>query len=212
LAINFRNLNSIELNLKKSSLTKLLIVTKNRNFYDIQELVKKGYKRFGENKVQEAKIKFSDTFREDNEIELHMIGPLQTNKVKDALKIFHTIQSVDRINLAEKIAKELSKNDNVLTKNFYIQVNIGEESQKSGIPINELHSFYEFCININLNVTGLMCIPPNLKNPSAYFSKMRELKKNLNNDLLLSMGMSEDYEFAVDNGSNLVRIGSRIFV
>jgi len=211
LTVNFKNLSIIKSKLKISPSTKLLIVTKNRALTEIQTLVNQGYRLFGENKVQEAQFKFSDNFIKDNKIELHMIGPLQTNKVKNALNIFNTIQSIDRPNLAEKISNELIKNDHSLTKNFYIQVNIGNEIQKSGISEVELKNFYEYCLSLNLNIVGLMCIPPNQKNPSEYFLKMNELKNNLNSNLLLSMGMSNDYIYALQHGSNLVRIGSIIF-
>ena len=211
MTVNFKNLSIIKSKLKISPSTKLLIVTKNRALTEIQTLINQGYRLFGENKVQEAQFKFSDNFIKDNKIELHMIGPLQTNKVKNALNIFNTIQSIDRPNLAEKISHELIKNDHALTKNFYIQVNIGNEIQKSGISEVELNNFYEYCLNLNLNIVGLMCIPPNQKNPSEYFLKMNELKNNLNTNLLLSMGMSNDYIHALQHGSNLVRIGSIIF-
>ena len=211
MTINFENLSIINSKLKIYPSAKLLIVTKNRALSEIKILIDQGYRLFGENKVQEAQFKFSDNFIRENKIELHMIGPLQTNKVKNALNIFNTIQSIDRPNLAEKISNELIKNSRALTKNFYIQVNIGNETQKSGVSEVELKNFYDYCLSLNLNIVGLMCIPPNQKNPSEHFIKMNELKNNLNKNLLLSMGMSNDYLYALQHGSNLVRIGSIIF-
>ena len=159
--------------------------------------------------MQEAGIKFEELRPEYSNIDLHLIGPLQTNKVKQAMKIFDTIQTVDR----EKLVKEISKNnsDTVRTKNFYIQINIGNEEQKSGIDPEKSEDFYNFSINQGLNVIGLMCIPPNNENADIYFKKMLDLRNTINPKLLLSMGMSGDYLTALKNQTNLIRIGSKLF-
>ena len=139
-----------------------------------------------------------------------MIGPLQSNKVKKALKIFDTIQTIDRFSLVDEVSKNLSKNS-VRTKNFYIQVNIGSEEQKSGIPISELHNLYHYSLKKNLNIKGLMCIPPNTEDSSPYFQEMKEIRDSLNRKLKLSMGMSNDYKTALNFNSDIIRVGSFIF-
>lgn len=209
--VNFQNLNYINNFLLKKKNTELLIVTKNRSFDEIQSLINHGYKNFGENRVQEANNKFSNQILDKYKIQLHLIGPLQTNKTNQAVKLFHTIQSLDRLKLAECLAKEIEKSDHVVTKNFYIQINIGNEKQKSGININQLKDFYQSCLDLKLNVVGLMCIPPNVDDPSEYFILMQKLKNDLNQNLLLSMGMSHDYKLAINSGTNMIRIGSKIF-
>ena len=168
-----------------------------------------GHIHFGENKVQEAVSKWSEIKKVNKDLKLHMIGKLQSNKVKDAIKIFDYIHSVD----SQKLADALAKHQINLNKGleYFIQVNIGNEIQKSGIPVAELDAFYNYCVNeINLKIIGLMVIPPNDKKPEKYFKSLNELNKSL--DLQnLSMGMSADYVEAVRNGSNFVRIGSSIF-
>ena len=188
---------------------RLMIVSKNRPVESIRDALDEGALLFGENKVQEADLKFEVLRKEFPNINLHLIGPLQTNKVKQALKTFDVIQSVDR----DKLVKEISKNLSGLTrtKNFYIQVNIGEEVQKSGINPNMAKSFYDYSLEQGLNIVGLMCIPPNNEDPNFFFDKMVELRNYINTDLLLSMGMSGDYLFALKNSTNLVRIGSNFF-
>ena len=194
---------------KQYASSELMIVSKNRPVTSIREALNEGAFLFGENKVQEAGIKFEELRPEYSNIDLHLIGPLQTNKVKQAMKIFDTIQTVDR----EKLVKEISKNnsDTVRTKNFYIQINIGNEEQKSGIDPEKSEDFYNFSINQGLNVIGLMCIPPNNENADIYFKKMLDLRDTINPDLLLSMGMSGDYLTALKNQTNLIRIGSKLF-
>ena len=194
---------------KQYASSELMIVSKNRPVTSIREALNEGAFLFGENKVQEAGIKFEELRLEYSNIDLHLIGPLQTNKVKQAMKIFDTIQTVDR----EKLVKEISKNnsDTVRTKNFYIQINIGNEEQKSGIDPEKSEDFYNFSINQGLNVIGLMCIPPNNENADIYFKKMLDLRDTINPDLLLSMGMSGDYLTALKNQTNLIRIGSKLF-
>ena len=208
MTINLKNLESVESFLVNFPKANLQIVTKNRDINIIKSLINLGYRNFGENKVQEAKKKFS--LINISRIDLNLIGPLQTNKVKDALMLFNTIQTIDREKLVKEIVKVRSKRP-TKTEYFYIQINIGEENQKSGIPQNETKDFYKFCIDNSLNIKGLMCIPPINNNPEYYFKKMLILKNDINSDLLLSMGMSSDYELALKCDSNLIRIGSKIF-
>ena len=187
----------------------LMIVSKNRSTSSIREALKEGAFLFGENKVQEAEAKFEELREEYPNINLHLIGPLQTNKVKQALKIFNVIQSVDR----EKLVKEISKNLTPSTRanNFYIQVNIGREDQKSGVDPDSTKSFYDYAIDQGLNIIGLMCLPPNNEDPDFFFKKMIGLRNKINPDFLLSMGMSGDYLAALENKTDLVRIGSKFF-
>ena len=208
MTINFQNLENIKKLIKSYPSASLQIVTKNKDINIVKKLINSGYKQFGENKVQEAKEKF-DIINNHN-LDLHLIGPLQTNKVKDALKLFDTIQTIDREKLVKEIIKMSSKIE-MKTKYFYIQINIGEEPQKSGIYINQVKDFYYFCKNQGLNIVGFMCIPPINQNSEYYFNKMLSLKNEINPNLLLSMGMSSDYEIALKCNSNLIRIGSKIF-
>ncbi len=208
MTINLKNLESVESFLVNFPKANLQIVTKNRDINTIKSLINLGYRNFGENKVQEAKKKFS--IIDISSLDLNLIGPLQTNKVKDALMLFNTIQTIDREKLVKEIVKVRSKKL-IKTEYFYIQINIGEENQKSGIPLNETKDFYKFCIDNNLQIKGLMCIPPINNNPEYYFKKMLILKNDINSNLLLSMGMSSDYELALEYDSNLIRIGSKIF-
>ena len=165
-------------------------------------------KHFGENKVQEAIDKWTDLKNNNKNIKLHLIGRLQTNKVKPALKIFDYIHSLDSEKLAIKISDEQVKQGK--NPKIFIQVNIGNEDQKSGINKEKLDNFYEFCKNLNLNIIGTMCIPPNNENTEKYFFEMNRINQELNfKDL--SMGMSEDYLDAVKNNATYVRIGSKIF-
>jgi PLP dependent protein len=188
---------------------KLMIVSKNRPTFSIREALNEGALLFGENKVQEADAKFEELRAEFSNINLHLIGPLQTNKVKQALKIFDVIQSVDREKLVKEIAKNLTAPTR--TKNFYIQVNIGREDQKSGIDPDSTNTFYDYAKEQGLNITGLMCLPPNNEDPDFFFKKMIELRNKINPDLLLSMGMSGDYLAALENKTDLIRIGSKFF-
>ena len=188
----------------------LLIVTKTRSVSDIQSLSKIGYSLFGENRVQEAERKYKN-LRENFNFNLHLIGPLQSNKYLKALELFDTIQTIDRKKIIDLISVEIEKNPNIRTKNFYIQVNIGNEDQKSGTALDEVESIYTYAIKKKLNVIGLMCIPPNNSDPNIYFEKMLNLKTQVNTNLKLSMGMSSDYLVALKYQSNLIRIGSMIF-
>jgi len=176
---------------------------------EINPLIENGQIHFGENKVQEAIDKWSDIKKLNENLKLHMIGKLQTNKVKYVVPLFDYIHSLDNIKLAEKIASEqIKKNRNL---KIFIQVNIGNESQKAGLNISDLKNFYEKCTQeLNLNIIGLMCLPPQYGSAKNYFNEMVELKKTLNVDDL-SMGMSEDYLDAVACGATYIRIGSKIF-
>ena len=198
-----------EINLKNQNKVNIIAVSKTFGEEKILPLIKYGHKDFGENKVQEAVAKWTSLKEKNNDIKLHMIGKLQTNKVKEAVRIFDTIHSLDSIKLAEKISKEQKKIDKNLK--ILIQINIGEEIQKSGIDINDVKNLLNISINeLKLNITGLMCIPPNDNNEEKYFLKMKELKDVFGLDDL-SMGMSNDYLKAIRYGSTYVRIGSKIF-
>ncbi len=207
--INSEQLKEVDLKVKEYPNASLLIVTKNRPQSLVKLLISKGYNLFGENKVQEAKEKFSSL--EHKNFDLHLIGPLQTNKVKLALTLFDTIQSIDRPKLIKEIAKQINSDIKIKTNDYFIQVNIGQELQKSGVLPNEAKELYNFAISKNLRITGLMCIPPFDDEPNEYFEKMCILRDDINPKLKLSMGMSNDYEIALSINSNLVRVGSRIF-
>ncbi len=185
-----------------------MIVTKTRSIEDISELIKLGYRNFAENRVQEAYKKFTN-IKSDQKINLSLIGPLQSNKVKQALKLFDTIQSIDR----NKIVDEINKNGAIITneKKFYIQVNIGEEPQKSGVLPNNFNDLYQYCLSNHLEISGIMCIPPFDKDPRFFFDKMLKIKEKSNNNFVLSMGMSSDYKIALDYHTDEIRIGSLIF-
>ena len=189
-----------------------MVVSKNRPIEDIMQLLKLGYRLFGENRVQEAILKYKNVLPIFSDLSLHLIGPLQSNKVKDALQIFHTIQSIDRKKIVQEIAKHLEKKEPTVTKNYFIQINIGGEKQKSGVMLEELKDFYDFCLSHTLPVEGLMCIPPVNEDPNYYFEKMLKTKNALNPNLKLSMGMSSDYQIALNHQSNLIRIGSGFFL
>ena len=203
--------NKIKLNLsslKINNLPKIIAVSKTFQIDKILPLINHGHIDFGENKVQEAIDKWTEVKLKNPNIKLHMIGKLQTNKVKFAVKLFDFIHSVDTEKLAKKVADEQLKINKKIK--IFIQVNIGEENQKSGINKNELNDFVYYCKNINLDVIGLMCIPPINSNSSDYFQDM----KLLNNDFSfkeLSMGMSSDYLEALKNSATYLRIGSSIF-
>ena len=194
--------------LKINKLPKIIAVSKTFKLDKILPLVEYGHLDYGENKVQEAIEKWSDIKDKNKDIKLHLIGKLQTNKVKFALKIFDYIHSLDSEKLANKIAEEQIKQGKRLK--LFIQVNIGNEDQKSGINREKLADFYKFCINLNLEIIGTMCIPPNNENTENYFLEMNRINTELNfKDL--SMGMSGDYLEAVKNNATYVRVGSKIF-
>ena len=208
--VNFKNLNEIKASLARHHNSNLLVVSKNRNIDDIDVIYKSGTTLFGENRVQEAVSKFQN-YAHLNKIQLHLIGPLQTNKVTQALSLFNVIQTLDRKKLVQAIIKEKNKNPSIKTNKFYIQINIGNEEQKSGVPITEVEKFYHYCLNSNIKVEGLMCIPPNNINPEPFFNRMLSIRDSLSSSLSLSMGMSSDYREALKMGSNLIRVGSKIF-
>ena len=204
--------NKIKLNVaseKPAQTVKIIAVSKTFSLEHIKPLIDYGHQHFGENKVQEAISKWSEVKKENEKLKLHMIGKLQSNKAKDAVKLFDYIHSLDSQKLADVLAKhQLSLNKN---RNYFIQVNIGNEIQKSGIPVSELDSFYNYCKNeINLNILGLMIIPPNDNNTEKYFKSLYELNKSLALQEL-SMGMSADYLKAVNHGATFIRVGSSIF-
>ena len=191
-----------------SKIPNIIAVSKTFKIEHIKPLIDYGHIHYGENKVQEAQEKWTLVKENYKNIKLHLIGRLQSNKVKLALKLFDYIHSLDSKKLADKISYQL-KEQNLNTK-LFIQVNIGDEDQKSGIPKNEILDFYNYCKSINLNILGLMCIPPIDKDSKYYFKEMNILNKKL--DLKeLSMGMSSDYLNAIENNSTYIRVGSSIF-
>ncbi len=204
-------ISAIEHRLKDQNITtqpKVIAVSKTFSLDKILPLIDYGHLDYGENKVQEAIEKWSDIKLTKKELKLHLIGKLQTNKVKQAIKIFDYIHSVDSEKLAKKIADEEDKQ--VKKIKIFIQVNIGDEDQKSGINKNQLSDFYQFCKTLKLNVVGLMCIPPFDQDSKKYFEEMSLLNNGLNlNDL--SMGMSSDYLEALNYSATYLRIGSSIF-
>lgn len=187
---------------------KIIAVSKTFKLDHILPLIEHGHIDYGENKVQEALEKWSEIKSNNNKIKLHLIGKLQTNKVKISLKLFDFIHSLDNEKLARKISDEQKKQN--LKPKLFIQVNIGNESQKNGIHIKKLEEFHNFCKELNLNVVGIMCIPPIDEDPEKSFLRMNFLKKKLNLEEL-SMGMSSDYLDAIKYNSTFVRIGSSIF-
>ena len=189
-------------------LPKIIAVSKTFPIENILPLIDHGHLHYGENKVQEALDKWTDIKNQNKSIKLHLIGKLQSNKVKFALRVFDYIHSLDSEKLANKIADEQEKQGK--KPKIFIQVNIGNEDQKSGIKKERLGNFYKFCKNLNLNIIGTMCIPPNDGNIEKYFSEMNDVNKELNFKEL-SMGMSEDYVEAIKNNATYIRVGSKIF-
>ena len=186
----------------------IVVVSKTFSMEKIEPLISYGHYHFGENKVQEAVNKWSDVKKSNNKIKLHMIGKLQTNKVKNVVPLFDYIHSLDNLKLAEKISKEQKKINKSLK--IFIQINIGDEDQKNGINENNLQNFYSICKNeLNLDIVGIMCLPPKNKDVNTYFKKMLELKKKIG-VVDLSMGMSSDYIEAIKFESSFLRIGSKI--
>jgi len=206
------NLDSIKEDLKSKvqdfDNLKIIAVSKTFSIDQILPLIKHGHLHYGENKVQEAINKWSDVKLEYSDIKLHLIGRLQSNKTKLAVKLFDYIHSVDSEKIAKKIAdEELKQNKKV---KIFIQVNIGDENQKSGITKKNLNEFYSYCKELELDIIGLMCIPPANIDPKFFFQEMKLLTKKL--DLPeLSMGMSSDYIEAAKNSATYLRIGSKIF-
>jgi len=205
----FEKIKSKITSLKPNKTVNIIAVSKTFSLGYINPLIEHGHLHFGENKVQEALTKWTDQKKINQNLRLHMIGKLQSNKVKDAVKLFDYIHSVDNQKLADAIAKH-QKNLNKNLKHF-IQVNIGNELQKSGIPVRELDAFYNYCVNeINLKIIGLMVIPPIDQKSDKYFKSLNELNKSLSLENI-SMGMSADYIEAIKYGSTFVRVGSSIF-
>ena len=187
----------------------LIVVSKNQDLDSINLLIKKNHFDFGENRVQEAILKWKNLILINSQLNLHLIGKLQSNKAKDAFEIFQYIHTLDN----EKLAQIFSKlESNSLKKiKYFIQVNVGNEPQKSGISPDKVNQFIKYCINdLKLNIIGLMCIPPAEGDPSQYFKNLAGFAKT-NNLTELSMGMSNDYECAINNGATFIRVGSKIF-
>ena len=208
------NLNNIQnlINSKQDGLNndniKIVAVSKTFAIDHIRPLIDYGHNHFGENKVQEAIEKWTEIKLNKKNISLHLVGKLQSNKTKPALKIFDYIHSLDNEKLAKKISEEQKKLEK--KPKIFIQVNIGNEKQKSGIDISNLKKFYETCISLDLNIIGLMCLPPLDSDPEKYFLRMKYLNKDLGLKEL-SMGMSGDFMSAIENNATFIRIGSKIF-
>ena len=205
------SLNKIKLNIESAKPVQnvnIIAVSKTFSLENIKPLIDHGHSHFGENKVQEAISKWSEIKKNNENLKLHMIGKLQSNKAKDAVKLFDYIHSLDNQKLADALAKhQMSLKKNL---NYFIQVNIGNEMQKSGIPVGELDPFYNYCKEVNLNILGLMVIPPNDNKSEKYFKSLNELNKSLALQDL-SMGMSADYIEAIKHGATYIRVGSSIF-
>ncbi len=192
----------------ENRIPKIIAVSKTFKIDHIFPLIDYGHIDYGENKVQEAIEKWSDIKIKNSKIKLHLIGKLQTNKVKFAIKLFDFIHSLDSEKLAKKIAEEQVKQN--LKPKIFIQINIGDEPQKSGILKDNLLEFYNFSKKLGLDIVGTMCIPPFDKNTSKYFSEMSNLNKKINLQEI-SMGMSSDYLNAIEHNSTYLRIGTNIF-
>ena len=206
---NIKNKIQLKLNnIGKNKNPKIIAVSKTFSMEKILPLIQLGHVDFGENKVQEAINKWSEVKLKNNVIKLHLIGKLQSNKVKLAVKLFDYIHSVDNEKLARKIAEETNKHQKKVK--IFIQVNIGREDQKAGIDVTNLENFYNYCLELKLNVIGLMCIPPFDISPKNYFLEMQSLNKKLKLTEL-SMGMSADYLEAINYDATFLRIGSAIF-
>jgi len=203
---NFIKLNSIVKSM--SANTKIIVVTKKFDMHAIQPILDLGHNDFGENRVIEARDKWYNLLNR-NHINLHLIGKLQSNKAKEAISTFDYIHSLD----STKLAGELNKYEIILNKKikYFIQINIGDEIQKAGIDASYIPEFLKICkVNFKLNIIGLMCLPPANTDPNPYFNKLAQLAK-VNGLKELSMGMSNDYECAIKNGSTFIRVGSKIF-
>jgi len=193
----------------KLPVPKLVAVSKKQEDYKVIEALKMGQKYFGENRVQEAQLRWVSKLKNYENIELRLIGPLQTNKIKQALNLFDVIETIDREKLANEIAIKI--NNDSKTKSFYIQINTGNEIQKSGIDPLQADNFIEYCKqDLRLPIVGLMCIPPLEEEPSMHFALLKKIAER-NSLQELSMGMSSDYNEAIKFGATSVRIGSLIF-
>ena len=207
-----QNLEIIKKNIKKSSQDRqvtLVAVSKTFDANTVKEAINLGLWIFGENKVQECSLKFENILLEYPNIQLHMVGPLQRNKVKKALSLFDIIHTVDREKLVNEIKKNISQISK--TKEFFVQINTGKEIQKSGIFPENANDFINWCKqDMNINITGLMCIPPAAEDPSEHFHKLKSIAEK-NNLFKLSMGMSYDYEKALNFGATHIRLGTALF-
>ena len=206
---SFNKINSNIIKLKPKKKVEIIAVSKTFSLEHVKPLIDYGHIHFGENKVQEAKAKWQVVKKKNVNLKLHMIGKLQSNKAKDAYKLFDYIHSIDSQKLADIFSNCESNNERKIK--YFLQVNIGNEIQKSGIPPTEVDSFLDYCTKEKkLNILGLMVIPPNDENTEKYFKTINELNSSLGlKDL--SMGMSSDYEQAIENNATFVRIGSSIF-
>jgi pyridoxal phosphate enzyme (YggS family) len=194
---------------KLSKETKLIVITKKQPIEIYQKIIDSGHCHFGENLVQEAVSKWTNVLNINESLQLHLVGALQTNKVDKAVNIFSYIHSLDRIKLADKLKDEEIKQKKKLK--YFIQVNVAKEVQKSGIDYDGASDFIKYCITeLGLNIIGLMCLPPANEKPEKYFRQLKDLS-HLHNLSELSMGMSNDYISAIQNGATHVRIGSAIF-
>ena len=203
------NLNLIKSEIKSDNKTEIVAVSKTFPMNNILPLINSGHKHYGENKVQEAMEKWTDIKRDYSDIKLHLVGKLQTNKVKYVIPLFDYLHSLDNLKLAIKISNEQKKKN--YKPKIFIQVNIGNEVQKSGIEKENLFSFYNTCINdLELDIIGLMCLPPFEKDSNPYFAEIKNLAEKLQLKEL-SMGMSDDYLEAIKYGTTFLRIGSKIF-
>jgi pyridoxal phosphate enzyme (YggS family) len=204
---NYKNIFSHVYKLNKN--ITIIAVSKNFAMNDIKPLIDNGHIHFGENKVQEAQLKWSQLLPSNNLIKLHLVGPLQTNKVDKAVSIFSFIHSLDRVKLADKLKEQEIKQNKKLK--YFIQVNIGNEIQKSGVLVDDVPSFTDYCIKtLGLDVVGLMCLPPANEKPDTFFKILKNLSDS-NKLIELSMGMSNDYETAIKYGATYIRVGSAIF-
>ncbi len=206
---SFNKINSNIKNLKPKKTVHVVAVSKTFSINHITPLINFGHTHFGENKVQEATAKWKDFKKDNNYLKLHMVGKLQSNKAKSAFEIFDYIHSLDSQKLADIFSRCEGNSEKKLK--YFIQVNIGNEIQKSGISINDIDAFFDYCTKEKkLNILGLMVLPPNDQNPKKYFQTLNELNTSLGLNEL-SMGMSSDYEDAVRNNATFLRIGSLIF-
>jgi len=187
---------------------KVIAVSKTFSEQDILPLIEYGHVEFGENKVQEAQLKWQKLKEKYNNLKLHMLGKLQTNKVKNAVEIFDYIHSLDNLKLANKISNEVQKKAKKIK--IFIQINLGDESQKSGINPSDLETFYKQCIELKLNIIGTMCIPPDNQDPKPFFKHLLALNQKINLSEI-SMGMTNDYLDALEYKSTFLRIGTGIF-
>jgi pyridoxal phosphate enzyme (YggS family) len=206
---HYKNIKQEIKNCSSNSSVNLIVVTKGRAVEDIQKIINVGHIHFGENRVQESINKWPNILKLNTNIKLHFIGKLQTNKAVDVVRHFSFMHSLDNDKLALKLSIEEKKLKKALS--YFIQVNLGEENQKSGISKKDLSSFINYCRNdLKLNIIGLMCLPPINDDSDKYFKELRQLAFD-NNLKELSMGMSNDYMSAIKNGSTYIRIGSSIF-